>query len=492
MKSSTIYQSFFITIILLSLNVNGHAQQNDCISDRYQKRVFNNIQVTQNVTFGSAQNVLLFNQSLEMDIYEPDPNEEYLTKRPLVVMFFGGGYLLGSKNDADMEAWCDSLAHRGYVCASVEYRLDNAPNFAILNQGVRAAYRAIQDGNAAIRYLLEDPSNMGLNIDPDYIYTGGESAGAITAINLAYLEEAERPTVTYNYNIFNPDLGCISCSGNNYNQPFSIRGIIDLWGAVLDVNHIDASENVPMVIIHGDQDLIVPYTSGYPFNIPIFPAMFGAVPMDARLTSLGISHEFYPYPGEGHVVYGVSSGIITFPNQYWNPIFTQGHEFLYNQTMAFDSPIPTGLDLLCNGDIATYQFPPNAASNFCWDIQNGTVLSSTSNSVTVQWNNLPGTVTLTEENCIDVSGIPKTLQVNTTPSSYSIANGNMLTGTQYPTVDYETDGIIESNQIIQLDPTNPTALNVDYDSRTLIELKIGFEVVLGPEFHAFIDGCGNQ
>lgn len=459
------------------------AQPTDCISNRYQQKVFNNIQVSSDLTYGNAQNVIFFNQSLELDLYEPAPAEEYLEKRPLVVMFFGGGYVLGSKTDPDMEAWCDSLAHRGYVCASVEYRLDNVANFALFNQGVRAAYRAIQDGRAAIRYLLEDPDNRGFNIDPDRIYVGGQSAGAITAINIAHLEESERPVATTNYNIFNPDLGCLDCSGNNYVQPFEVRGIIDLWGAVLDVDHIDAADDIPMVVIHGDDDGVVPFTSGPPFSVPLFPDMFGAVPMVAQLNANGTCHQFFPYLGEGHTIYGLTSTIITFPNNLWEPIYNQGVDFLYDKTMAFDSPIPTGNQVICPGVAETYTVPMTSGSLYCWSATNGTIISQNNNQVTVQWNQGIGSLSLTETTCVDIVGTTQSIAIDGT-SMYTMANGNMLTGLQNTSFDYEVQGPIESNQLVD------GTIHVDYDSGIYIDLKPDFEVTPGTSFHAFIDGCG--
>jgi len=387
--------------------ING--QPVDCASDRYQKKVFNNISITSDLTYGNAQNVIGFNQDLELDFYEPAPTEEYLTKRPLVVMLFGGAYILGEKEAADMVAWCDSLAHYGYACASVEYRLDNAFNFTLPNQGVRAAYRAIQDGRAAIRYLLEDPNGLGFNIDPEHIYVGGNSAGSITAIHIAYLEESERPSETYN-----SDLGCIDCSGNNFVQPFNIKGVIDLWGATLDLAFIDAAENVPMVIIHGTNDNVVPYNSGPPFGVPFFPTMYGAVPLAAELTAQNICHQFFPYQGQGHTFYGSPSGVVTFPNQFWAPIFTQGHEFLYDKTLQFDTEIPTGELAVCENTAEVYEVPEKLGSIYCWNVVNGNIVSDFNNQVTVQWNTGIGYLTVTETNCIDVTGTSQTIEVNTT------------------------------------------------------------------------------
>ncbi len=69
------------------------------------------------------------------------------------------------------------------------------------------------------------------------------------------------------------------------------------------------------------------------------------------------------------------------------------------------------------------------------------------------------------------------------PPSYSSANGNALTGTESGMVTYQTDGIIESDQLIQ-----STAM-VIYDSGTSIDLLSEFEVELGGEFTAEIGGC---
>ena len=84
------------------------------------------------------------------------------------------------------------------------------------------------------------------------------------------------------------------------------------------------------------------------------------------------------------------------------------------------------------------------------------------------------------------SGFDFTLEFESScEPEYSIANGNALTGALDMDADYETDGIIESDQQIYNNAT------VDYDSAISIELFDGFEVRAGSTFHAFIDGCGN-
>ena len=67
------------------------------------------------------------------------------------------------------------------------------------------------------------------------------------------------------------------------------------------------------------------------------------------------------------------------------------------------------------------------------------------------------------------------------PLDYAEVNGRLLIGTQAETVHYETDGILESVQLIDA--------NTTYDSKLEITLKPDFEVKLGRTFLATIDGC---
>ena len=65
----------------------------------------------------------------------------------------------------------------------------------------------------------------------------------------------------------------------------------------------------------------------------------------------------------------------------------------------------------------------------------------------------------------------------------NFSGNDALDGTASGTQDFETDGAIESTQII-----NANA-NIDYDSGTSILLEAPFEVKANANFNAFIDGC---
>ncbi len=123
---------------------------------------------------------------------------------------------------------------------------------------------------------------------------------------------------------------------------------------------------------------------------------------------------------------------------------------------------------LASGGVAPYTYE--------WKDSNGTVVAQ---------NGLPaGTYTLIAS---DANGcmVTTSATINTPVNEFTNANNNKLTGQQGNSVDYEVDGKIESNQIID---SNGNA--VDYDSGISIEMEAGFEVKIGSLFHAFIDGCG--
>lgn len=70
------------------------------------------------------------------------------------------------------------------------------------------------------------------------------------------------------------------------------------------------------------------------------------------------------------------------------------------------------------------------------------------------------------------------------PPSYSQANGNRIAGSSTANQVYETDGIIETKQMI-IAPHM-----IDYDSKQSIDFLPNFQVGLGAMMQAIIDGCG--
>ena len=90
--------------------------------------------------------------------------------RPAVVCIHGGGFRAGSRKG--YLAQCIRLAQRGYVAATVDYRLAPAAPFPA----------AVHDVKAAVRYLRANAARLG--IDPERIGVTGGSAGGHLALFL--------------------------------------------------------------------------------------------------------------------------------------------------------------------------------------------------------------------------------------------------------------------------------------------------------------------
>jgi len=56
-----------------------------------------------------------------MDIYQPTGDIE--TARPLIIWAHGGSFQSGTSADADVVALSQAFAKKGFVCASINYRL---------------------------------------------------------------------------------------------------------------------------------------------------------------------------------------------------------------------------------------------------------------------------------------------------------------------------------------------------------------------------------
>jgi len=261
---------------------------------------------------------LTYSQNLNFHLYQPENDTE--TNRPLVIFAFGGAYLLGTPLQPQIVNYARNLAKRGYVVACIEYRL----GFDVFdeNTAIRALYRGSQDMVSAIRYFKGNAAEFG--IDPDMIFIGGNSAGAVSSLHAAYASEAERAAhplmaPTYVWEETWPDLGGVidgnkdNSLGYETNGDYSIAAVLNLWGALGDLSIIDSPSDKPIISFFGSDDTTVSPNSAAPFEDVVetipdigplenigFPVLHGANPIHAHLNSMGIYNEKYEYAGEGH------------------------------------------------------------------------------------------------------------------------------------------------------------------------------------------------
>jgi acetyl esterase/lipase len=454
----------FISAVFALISINTFAQ--NCTSERYLSNIFQS-SVSQNVVFGNspaltavyiAENVTV-NQAMTMDIFFPVGDN--LPKRPLVILAYGGGYLFGTKDDEDVWATCDSLAKKGYVTASINYRMNM--NVASSSSAVRAIYRAAQDYSSAIRYLKEFSDTYG--IDTNYVFVGGVSAGGFSAMHAVFLDDNERPASTFQSGIFgaDPDLGCVNCAGNGYQHTTNVRGIINLWGALMDTSYIQQNELVPMTLFHGTDDLIVPYDYGFPFTaLFLMPEVFGSKNIAARVNHLGGNAELNTFP-TGHNIWGlnVNNVMVGGPTEYWNPITDSVVSFLY-ENIRPEQPQLLVSTPACQSDTVFIQitnFPLGGRG--CWNVELGDVVwsSADSSSIGVVWNSQGiYDVEAVVFNHLEAFSFPTTMEVEVHPSpivSITNNNGVLEASGNYPNYQWYVDGqLLQGEHQWQLMPTS--------------------------------------
>jgi len=114
-------------------------------------------------------------------LYTPGP----AAKRPALIYFHGGGFVLGNLDMCDRP--CRTLANlAGCVVVSVEYRLAPEHKFPA----------AVDDAYAVTRHIIEHGAAFG--IDRNAIAIGGESAGAnLAAVTALRARDAQMPPLAF-------------------------------------------------------------------------------------------------------------------------------------------------------------------------------------------------------------------------------------------------------------------------------------------------------
>lgn len=236
-------------------------------------------------------------ESQRLDLYLPEqPGDKPL---PIIVWIHGGGWRAGNKQGCPAQGF----VNMGYIAASVEYRFSQ-----------KAVFPAqIQDCQAAIRWLRANSKKY--NIDPDHIGIWGGSAGGHLVALLGTSggkkafppiggneEQSDRVQAVCDF--YGPanfssvmqqaaddkNVRCIY-QFNTPSDPYSC-----LIGAKLGEDkektdavspiHYVSSDNPPILIMHGDRDVHVPFAQSIEF--------------EAALKEKGVEVFFQKFPGGGH------------------------------------------------------------------------------------------------------------------------------------------------------------------------------------------------
>jgi acetyl esterase/lipase len=217
-----------------------------------------------------------------LDLYRPEKAEGPL---PVVVWIFGGAWMTGNKEaQAGTATW---LAAKGYAVAAINYRLSGEAKFPA----------QVEDCKAAVAWLRLNAASYGL--DGGRIGAWGASSGGHLATMLGVWGDSEYRRVQAVVDFFGPtDFlrmdGAALPGGMKHDTADSPESrlvggpIQENKDKVARANPITyvTKEAAPILIVHGDRDLLVPVNQS--------ELLFGA------LKQAGADATLYKIVGAGH------------------------------------------------------------------------------------------------------------------------------------------------------------------------------------------------
>ncbi len=289
----------YITVGLLISAYTGYGQ-------RYLSYVFLGVDSTVNIQYGNAVNYQNVNQNLTLDFYQPQG--DVVNKRPLIIYIHGGGFQInqGDKTLPHIKSFCRNFAKKGYVCASIDYRLDTTTSGPGL---YTAGMRAMHDARAAVRFFRKYAA--AYKIDTTNIFIGGESAGAVTSMLVSYVDNINE--------IYPGTVTPYTVEGSSGNAGFSsnVKACLGLCGFMWDTTYIDASTDPKLLLMHGTSDPLIDWHQ----SLNIY----------TRAQNVGLQNTFKLLNGATHCpwYYGLTNSL-----QYFDTLETFTALFLYQHNSA--------------------------------------------------------------------------------------------------------------------------------------------------------------
>lgn len=395
MKHTT--TALIITLLMFAGSSNAQYCTNNA---RYTEvAFFDSAQISMgaNVQFGTALDHLGNSYALRMDLYYPNLNADPSPKRPFILLMHGGGFVSGDKQSGDIKDLCIHLARRGFVCATMNYRIGH--DFSEYGE-YKARYRAIQDGHAAMRYVVQSAAT--LRIDTSWLFVGGQSAGSLTALGMVYAEQQELDSLSLLYNQVpvSVQLGGLYASGNAFTNTYTIKGVFNNWGGIVQ-SEVDTREMVPTIAFHGAQDTVVMIDEDHSFT---HYTLEGSRAIHQQLVAAGKCSELTVDTTGGHGIYRNASA--EFRAQRASCFFKRGFCNTCSNLYTTDS-IPSDCSLSTGtGEVeagAAIQVYPNPFENtfsikgvkgpmqvMVYNAFGQTVYTNTACNGTVQVDLLPG------------------------------------------------------------------------------------------------------
>lgn len=185
------------------------------------------------------------------------PKEPAKGKRPGVLVIHGGGWIRGTK-ESQLATMCLTYVRRGFVCASVEYRLAKAAT----------APAAVTDVLKAAQWFRKNAKKYG--VDPGRLVVSGGSAGGHLTLMVAMTPGSAKlgpPAHVRAAVNFYGITEVADVLGPPNLRDWAVEwvpespGRLRLAGLVSPLTYV--RKNLPPILtIHGDADPTVPYEQG--------------------------------------------------------------------------------------------------------------------------------------------------------------------------------------------------------------------------------------
>ncbi len=229
--------------------------------------------------------------TLALDLFLPKGTEDQA--RPLVLFVHGGGFAGGIRGGEMHHNFCRELASRGYVAATMSYRLTMKGKSFHCDQAaenkIKTFQAAVNDVRSATATLISIARNIRIN--PEQIILAGSSAGAEAVLHAAYWPVDQ-------YNEGEQELA----------DDFSYAGVISFAGALVDVEMIQSDNAIPTQLFHGTCDPLVPYGSAAHHYCqpgdPGYLMLDGSLTIADYLHTLGKPYYLHTTCGAGHEIAG--------------------------------------------------------------------------------------------------------------------------------------------------------------------------------------------
>lgn len=193
----------------------------------------------------------------DLDMHLFLPPSDSVGKRPVFVFFSGGSWTKGNPEWAFYN--CAEYAKKGWVTASVEYRLADRHG--------TTPFEAVMDARSAIRWLRKHAAEF--NIDTGRIVATGNSAGGHLVLTTALADNCNEATDDMNYSP-TPNLLLVNSGVYDFiadeNTSWFQHDMENKY-TVRDISPVQLMKKglPPLLLMHGTNDQSVPYFTARSF-----------------------------------------------------------------------------------------------------------------------------------------------------------------------------------------------------------------------------------